>query len=35
MIVYAVTLFISLTTYRKYYDNAFKYFPIIIAYTFF
>ena len=35
MLVYAVTLFISLTTYRKYYDTALKYFPIIIAYTFF
>jgi|TARA_R110002126_G_scaffold43426_2_gene124449 hypothetical protein len=35
MILYAVTLFISLTTYKKYYDTALKYFPIIIAYTFF
>lgn len=35
MLVYAVTLFISLATYRKYYDTALKYFPIIIAYTFF
>ncbi|APQ18121.1 hypothetical protein [Maribacter hydrothermalis] len=35
MFVYAVTLFISLATYRKYYDTALKYFPIIIAYTFF
>ncbi|MEH6769201.1 hypothetical protein [Maribacter arcticus] len=34
MIIYAVTLFISLTTYKKYYDTALKYFPIIIAYTF-
>ncbi len=35
MLGYAVTLFISLATYRKYYDTALKYFPIIIAYTFF
>lgn len=35
MLIYAVTLFISLATYRKYYDTALKYFPIIIAYTFF
>ncbi len=35
MIVYAVTLFISLATYKKYYDTALKYFPIVIAYTFF
>ena len=34
MIVYAITLFISLATYRKYFDTALKYFPIIIAYTF-
>lgn len=35
MFVYAITLFIALATYRKYYDTALKYFPIIIAYTFF
>ena len=35
MIGYAVTLIVSLVTYRKYYDTALKYFPIIIAYTFF
>lgn len=35
MLIYAVTLFISLATYRKYYDTVLKYFPIIIAYTFF
>lgn len=35
MLGYAVTLFISLATYRKYYDTELKYFPIIIAYTFF
>jgi hypothetical protein len=35
MIGYAVTLMVSLVTYRKYYDTALKYFPIIIAYTFF
>lgn len=35
MLLYAITLFISLVTYRKYYDTTLKYFPIIIAYTFF
>lgn len=35
MIAYAITLLISLATYRKYFDTALKYFPIIIAYTFF
>ncbi|WP_157491632.1 hypothetical protein [Maribacter thermophilus] len=35
MIGYAITLLISLATYRKYYDTALKYFPIIITYTFF
>jgi len=35
MIIYVDTLFISLTTYEKYYNTALKYFPIIIAYTFF
>lgn len=33
MLFYALTLFVSLATYRKYYDTALKYFPIIIAYT--
>lgn len=35
MFGYAITLFVSLATYRKYYDTALKYFPIIIAYTLF
>lgn len=35
MIGYVITLFVSLATYRKYYDTALKYFPIIIAYTLF
>lgn len=35
MLVYAITLFVSLASYKKYYDTALKYFPIIIAYTFF
>ncbi|MDO1513799.1 hypothetical protein Q2T41_14150 [Maribacter confluentis] len=35
MLVYAITLFVSLASYRKYYDTVLKYFPIIIAYTFF
>ncbi|SIQ34577.1 hypothetical protein SAMN05421797_1011468 [Maribacter ulvicola] len=33
MVVYAMTLFVSLATYRKYYDTALKYFPMIITYT--
>lgn len=33
MLVYALTLFVSLATYRKYYDTALKYFPMIITYT--
>jgi hypothetical protein len=32
--VYFVTLLISIFTYKKYYDTALKYFPILIAYTF-
>jgi len=35
VVVYGVTWFISVFTYRKYFDTVLKYFPIIIAYTFF
>ena len=35
VIVYGITWFISAFTYRKFYDTVLKYFPIIIAYTFF
>jgi len=34
MIGYALALIVSLATYKKYFDTALKYFPIIIAYTF-
>lgn len=33
--VYGVTLIISIITYKKYFDTELKYFPILIAYTFF
>ena len=33
--VYALTLIISIWSYRKYFDTALRYFPIIIAYTLF
>ena len=35
VIVYGITWFISAITYKKYFDTLLKYFPIIIAYTFF
>lgn len=35
VVVYGITWFISVFTYRKYFDTLLKYFPIIIAYTFF
>lgn len=34
-VVYALTLIISIGSYRKYFDTALRYFPIIIAYTLF
>lgn len=33
--VYGITLIVSVFTYRKYFDTELKYFPILIAYTFF
>lgn len=33
--VYGVTWFISVAHYRKYFDTGLKYFPMLIAYTFF
>ncbi|WP_010517885.1 hypothetical protein [Croceivirga radicis] len=33
--LYAITWFISLFTFRKYFDTSLKYFPILLAYTFF
>lgn len=35
LLVYFVTLAIAIYNYRKYFDTYLKYFPIIIAYTFF
>lgn len=35
LIVYFISLVISVFSYRKYYETVMKYFPIIIAYTFF
>lgn len=35
ILLYAITLITSIWHYKKYYDTALKYFPIIIAYTFF
>lgn len=32
---YFLALIVSIVTYRKYFDTELKYFPIIIAYTFF
>lgn len=33
VILYALTLWVALVNYRKYYDSKLKYFPILIAYT--
>ena len=33
--MYAITWIIASTHYKKYFDTALKYFPILIAYTFF
>lgn len=33
--VYGITWFISVFTYKKYFDTVLRYFPILIAYTFF
>ncbi len=33
--VYLFTLILSITTYRKFFDTQLKFFPILIAYTFF
>lgn len=33
VVFYALTLIVSIKTYGKYFDTAFKYLPIIIAYT--
>ena len=35
LIIYGLTFIISIISYRKYFDTILKYFPIIIAYTFF
>ncbi|GMN10802.1 hypothetical protein MTsPCn9_30330 [Croceitalea sp. MTPC9] len=35
VLVYAITLVIAIFYYRKYFDTELKYFPLIIAYTFF
>lgn len=35
LIVYGITWLISVANYRKYFDTVLKYFPILIAYTFF
>lgn len=35
IIVYGITWFISLVTYRKYFETSLRYFPILISYTFF
>lgn len=34
LLAYGLTFFISLVTYRKYFNTVLKYFPILIAYTF-
>ncbi|BFP42187.1 hypothetical protein FGF1_30320 [Flavobacteriaceae bacterium GF1] len=34
-IIYLVALLLAIRFYKKYFDTALKYFPIIIAYTFF
>ena len=33
--IYGIALFISVVRYRMYFDTVLKYFPILIAYTFF
>lgn len=35
VLVYVISLAVSVFHYRKYFDTALKYFPLIIAYTFF
>lgn len=35
IIVYLITVIISIWNYKKFFDTVLKYFPIIIAYTFF
>ncbi len=35
MVIYGITLILSIVSYRKYFDTTLKYFPIILAYTFF
>lgn len=35
LLLYLITLIIALTNYRKYFDTELKYFPALIAYTFF
>ncbi|MDT0622259.1 hypothetical protein [Croceitalea vernalis] len=35
LIVYGITWFFSVANYKKYFDTILKYFPILIAYTFF
>ncbi len=35
MLIYVVAFILSIGTYKKYFDTALRYFPIIIAYTFF
>lgn len=35
VVSYGITWFISVITYKKYFDTVLKYLPIIIAYTFF
>jgi len=35
VIIYGITWFISVYGFKKYFDTSLKYFPIIIAYTFF
>lgn len=35
ILIYGLTLIISMFYYRKYFDTVLKYFPMVIAYTFF
>ena len=35
LFVYLITLGVAIYNYRKYFDSQLKYFPVIIAYTFF
>jgi len=35
LIAYFISLIIAMLNYRKYFDTVLKYFPVIIAYTFF